>query len=125
MRPNYTRPDGIGNQPEYTSSVALRAALGYAERGKPVFPTRHTPDKSPLTQRGFHDATTDRSRVHAFWNSKPGASIGMPTGKESGVFVLDQDRLDALGELPGELPPTLTASTPRGGFTSSSSTSKA
>jgi hypothetical protein len=39
----------------------------------------------------------------------------MPTGEESGVFVLDQDRLDALGELPGELPPTLTASTPRGG----------
>jgi hypothetical protein len=40
----------------------------------------------------------------------------MPTGAESGVFVLDQDRLEGLGELPGELPPTLTASTPRGGF---------
>lgn len=115
MPPNITPRQGRDN-PEYSPKRALNAALSYAERGKPVFPTRHAPDKAPLTQRGFHDATTDRRRVHAFWNSKPGASIGMPTGEESGVFVLDQDRLDALGELPGELPPTLTASTPRGGF---------
>ncbi len=114
--PNITTPRQGADNLDYSPKQALNAALSYAERGKPVFPCKHAPDKAPLTWRGFHDATKSASKVHAFWTASPGASIGMPTGEESGVFVLDQDRLEALGELPGELPPTLTASTPRGGF---------
>jgi hypothetical protein len=40
----------------------------------------------------------------------------MPTGARSGVFVVDVDRLEALGELPRELPDTLTIRTPSGGL---------
>ena len=40
----------------------------------------------------------------------------MPAGKVSGVFVVDVDRLAALGELPRELPETLTIRTPSGGL---------
>ena len=86
-------------------------------RGKPVFPCRHAPEKSPLTGRGgFHKATTDRRMVHGFWNANPGASIGVPTGERGGFFVLDVDRMEALDELPGELPETLAVRTPRGGL---------
>ncbi len=116
MRPNYSHPDGIGKQTEYTRSKALGAALAFAERGKPVFPCRHAPAKTPLTTNGFHDATTDASRVHAFWTRHPGASIGVVAGEESGWWILDVDRLDALGELGLELPPTLTVRTPSGGL---------
>lgn len=113
--PEVKDPSPAGGEPDYTRSRALRAALALAGRGKPVFPTRHAPEKSPLTTNGFKDASTDAARVHAYWTSKPSASIGMPTGAASGVFVVDVDRLGALGELPGELPPTLTATTPRPG----------
>ncbi len=95
-----------------------RAALGYSAKGIPVFPCKPAPDKSPLTKRGFYDATTDRSRITGYWNSNPHASIGMPTGERSGFFVLDEDRpgaLDELEEKMGKLPPTLTIRTPRGG----------
>jgi len=90
-----------------------------AEQAKPVFPCRHAPDKSPLTRRGFKDATTDLAKIHAYWNANPGASIGMPTGRASGIFVMDVDRLEALEELEkehGKLPVTLIVRTPRGGW---------
>ena len=41
--------------------------------------------------RGFHDATTDRARVRAWWSRFPAANIGMPTGAASGVVVVDVD----------------------------------
>jgi Bifunctional DNA primase/polymerase, N-terminal/Primase C terminal 1 (PriCT-1) len=87
-------------------------ALKIAAKGKPVFPCR---DKRPLTPRGFKDATVDPAQVNMFWNKHRGAMIGMPTGKRSGVFVVDVDRPEAVGELPGRLPKTRTIRTPRGG----------
>jgi hypothetical protein len=90
-----------------------RAALRITNKDKPVFPCR--PDKSPYTPHGFHDATTNPGQVNAYWNKYSGASIGVPTGKRSGVLVMDVDRLEALGKLPQELPETLTIRTPRGG----------
>jgi DNA-binding Lrp family transcriptional regulator len=80
-----------------------------------VFPCRPG-GKEPLTRRGFKDATTDRSRVHAWWTRWPGANIGIPTGEASGLLVLDEDRVGALSELPGELPETTTARTGGGGL---------
>lgn len=104
-----------------------RAALKIAETGRPVFPCRPAPDKSPLTKRGFKDATTDQAKINAFWNANHGASIGVPTGKESGFWVLDVDvdpdkgidgfsALEELEKEHGKLPLTLTVRTPRGGF---------
>jgi hypothetical protein len=91
-----------------------QAALKIAGRGKPVFPCKQ--DKAPYTPHGFLDATSNPARVTALWNRYGGEKIGMPTGTASGVFVVDVDRLEALGELPRELPETLTIRTASGGL---------
>jgi hypothetical protein len=94
------------------------AALKIAGRGKPVFPCKG--NKAPCTPRGFKDATTDPGRVTALWTLYGGEKIGMPTGEASGIFVVDVDRLEALGELDPELlqalRETLTIRTPSGGL---------
>jgi len=72
--------------------------------------------KEPLTPNGFKNATTDKRKIRMWWKRWPDALIGMPTGPASGVFVADVDRLAALGELPYELPETLTARTRRPGL---------
>jgi len=105
-------------QQQSNRTELLRAALGYSAKGIPVFPCKPAPDKSPMTKRGFYDATTSRPRITGYWKAFPHASIGMPTGERSGFFVLDEDRpgaLDELEEKMGKLPPTLTIRTPRGG----------
>ena len=61
-----------------------------ASRDIPVFPC--TPGgKQPLTNHGFHDATSDLSAVKNWWQRWPDANIGMPTGAISGVDVVDVD----------------------------------
>lgn len=110
-----------------TRAEIHREALEYAERSIPVFPCRHAPEKSPLTRRGFKDATTDPARVNAYWNQHRGASIGIPTGKGSGIFVVDVDfdpskgidgqpHLEELQRRNGKLPDTKTVRTPKGGL---------
>jgi|SRR5215203_889409 len=103
--------------PEYALRIH-HGAEKIASRGRPVFPCK--PDKSPYTPRGFKDATTNPGQVNAFWNRYRDAQIGMPTGKHSGVFVVDVDRLEALAELDpqlqNELHETLTVRTPSSGL---------
>ena len=95
-------------------------ALSYAALGQPVFPTK--PDKSPYTARGFKEATTNEATIREWWEKHPDAGIGIPTGKASGLLVLDRDdrhggdaSLSALVARHGDLPPTQQASTPSGG----------
>ncbi len=52
-------------------------ALGYGERGIPVFPCS---GKVPLTEHGFKDATTDPIRIRAMWEEHPDANIGGAMG---------------------------------------------
>jgi hypothetical protein len=98
----------------------LDCALKYAALGIPVFPTR--PDKRPYTQNGFLDATTDQAQIRKWWTKFPDAGIGAPTGKVSGLMLLDIDpdkggdeSLSMLVLEHGDLPPTLHAKTPRNG----------
>ncbi len=98
----------------------LDCALSYAALGLPVFPTK--PDKSPYTARGFKEATTNEATIREWWEKHPDAGIGIPTGKASGLLVLDRDdrhggdaSLSELVEQRGGLPPTQQASTPSGG----------
>lgn len=64
------------------------AAATYAAAGVPVFPC--VPGgKRPLTEHGFHDATTDPGQITAWWSRYPAANIGIPTGHV--VDVLDVD----------------------------------
>lgn len=92
----------------YTSRLQ-RAALNLAREGVPVFPVHSlddagvctcggpevnpkcSPGKHPRTPRGFLDATTDPHKITAWWNRWPEANIGIPTGKASGLLIVDMD----------------------------------
>jgi hypothetical protein len=67
-----------------------QAAAVYAANGVPVFPC-WPEDKTPMTKRGFHDASSDPAQVAAWWRKTPNANIGLPTGTVSGVDVVDVD----------------------------------
>jgi len=49
------------------------------------------PGKHPRTRNGFKDATADAGQIDAWWLESPNANIGVATGTESGVVVLDVD----------------------------------
>ena len=95
----------------------LNAALEYARLGYPVFPC-HPGGKTPLTQHGFKDATTDPEQISRWWCLHPAANIGLAT---AGLVAIDCDGED--NPWPGndgrtnslvEVHPAL-AETPRGG----------
>ncbi len=72
---------------------------------------------------GLHDATTDRSKIHAYWTRWPDANIGIPTGKASGIVSVDLDvyKADAWNQgdverEKGQLTDTATVATGRDGL---------
>jgi hypothetical protein len=113
----------------------LDAALSYAQRGWAVFPCHEpamggcscrrndcsSPAKHPRTLHGLRDASTDPEVVSRWWRRWPDANIGVRTGGESGLIVLDVDPdhggLNTLVELErrhDQLPPSLTVRTGAG-----------
>ena len=75
----------------HTSRLHLpEAAAAFVSAGVPVFPCVPG-EKRPLTEHGFHDATTDPAQVRAWWGRWPAANIGIPTGPASGIEVVDVD----------------------------------
>jgi len=90
-----------------SDSDLLSAALGYAAAGVPVFPC--TPlGKTPMTRRGFKDASVRPSRIASWWRWSPDSNIGLVTGAaQSSIDVLDidvhpgGDGFDALSRLQG------------------------
>lgn len=92
----------------------LLAAIAYTNIGYRVFPIR-TNAKTPLTQHGFKEATIDQAQITEWWERWPDANIGLATGEESGVSVVDVDGspgVDSMQIL--GLPKTWTVQTPRG-----------
>src|SRR5215210_9347017 len=89
---------------QLSAPALLKAALAYAGRGVPVFPCEPGA-KRPLTRNGHWDATTDRRTIERWWGRQPSANIGLPTGKKSGIVVLDVDvddgGLESLAKLEG------------------------
>jgi hypothetical protein len=70
----------------------MDAALDHGRQGVPIFPVGKGKDgKAPLTQNGFHDASTDLEKIKAWWTKYPRAKIGMPCGRASGIIVVDID----------------------------------
>lgn len=114
-----------------TRPGALRsAALWYAQQGIPVFPLLPR-DKRPLLARahrkgtpeydtcqgecgrdghGFYDATLDPGRIGAWWDRRPDANVGAPTGHAWDVIDVDPPNgymsLAAL-RTEGLIPPTI------------------
>lgn len=90
-------------------SGQLEAALGYVQRGWPVFPVRR--DKRPRTAHGLKDATTDADQVRQWWALWPDAGVAIRTGQ--GLLVLDVDgdeggeSLHQLEREHGDLPETV------------------
>lgn len=64
-------------------------ALPYIEMGWKVFPVR--PDKVPLCAHGRNDATCASVTIEDWSESYPDANIGVKTGKDGGLAVLDID----------------------------------
>ena len=109
--------------PHTDSNTLLHAALDYAARCWLVFPLKPG-EKTPLTPHGFKDATRDPEQIRAWWTQHPEANVGIRTGSESRLVVLDIDchdgvdgaaSLATLQEEFGPLPPTLEVKTPSGG----------
>lgn len=81
---------GVLRRVSDTWPVPSAAAREFAASGVSVFPC--VPDgKRPLTEHGFHDATTDTEQVVAWWRQYPEANLGVPTGAASGAVVVDVD----------------------------------
>lgn len=105
-------------QAEYYRSVAKHD-------GTTVRPVS-APGKLPKLKDWQNLASCDPERIMAFWSKStkgfPKANIGIATGPESGIFVLDIDgehgrqSLDALIKENGKLPNTVTVLTHSGGI---------
>ena len=75
-----------------------QTSLLLAAAGVPVFPVATS--KRPLTPHGFHDASTNPGQVADWWNRHPSANLAIPTGRLSGVDVVD---VDVHGQVDGYL----------------------
>jgi len=71
-------------------TTALNAALAYADRGWHVFPVQPPPNKKPVTEHGFLEATTDHAQIVAWWSEYPSAQVGVACGA-SGLCPVDLD----------------------------------
>jgi hypothetical protein len=72
----------------------------------PVFPCKEFIDrekgkisKAPYIRRGFLKATKDIEQIRQWWSQWPRALVGVPTGIETNLFVID---IDNDGEKNGE-----------------------
>ena len=92
-------------------SSVLNAALRYATvKSWPVFPVNAA--KTPLTTRGFKEASRDEHMIREWWRRYPEAGVALAIPE--GVLVVDVDPRNG-GVLPAGLPPTLSSSTRNGG----------
>jgi hypothetical protein len=64
-------------------------AFRLAAAGYPVFPIAAS--KRPTCPHSFKDAATEAADIRRLWRDHPGPLVGVPTGKVTGLFVLDLD----------------------------------
>lgn len=118
------------------SNLLLDVALECARRGWPVFPVHSMRDgqcscghsdcsnqaKHPRILNNLNEATTAPALVTGWWQNFPDANIGIATGQQAGLVVLDIDSyhggdasLDQLEARHGKLPDTVEVLTGGGG----------
>lgn len=66
-------------------------ALKYAENGISIFPCDPN-DKSPLTKKGYHAASTDTKKIKSWWTKHPDALIGGACDNQFTVLDFDFDK---------------------------------
>ena len=113
----------------------INYAQFYASRGFPVFPVHAVINgrcscrnsacpqkqrgKHPATRHGLKEATTDFEAIARFW-SNVAYNIGIRTGGDAGLFVVDIDLskggLESFASIEAELPTTTKQLTGGGGF---------
>lgn len=71
-----------------TTTDLLTAALGYADRGWPVFPLQKA-EKLPIFAGGFKIATTDPDKIRKWWTFLDEPNIGIATGHAFDVIDMD------------------------------------
>jgi len=109
---------------EYTARLPEEVTI-YIQNGWRMFPVK-AKSKEPQIPEWQKFATTNKAHLVSWWKQWPGANIGVATGRESNLFVLDidvkpaegRDGHRALGELErkyGPLPQTVRAQTSCGG----------
>ena len=90
---------------EQAAQALLAAALDYARRGWRVLPLHSvdhlgectcgspcaSPAKHPRLPDGVKGASADAAQVREWWRRWPHANVGVATGAESGLWVLDLD----------------------------------
>lgn len=79
--------------PENMLEVAINIVR---ELGFPVFPCRETLKnarvrKSPYISGGYKSASRDEKQIRDWWYKFPNALVGVPTGRETGIFIIDID----------------------------------
>ena len=118
------KPDGwVGVPP----GSCLDAALSYADRGWTIFPANGKKSyKSAKHSNGARwGAVKDPAQIRADFKKWPSAGIGLPTGVDNGIFVLDADTpkghgVDGIANLAelerqhGKLPDTRMVESPSG-----------
>lgn len=77
------------------SDVVLQAAYEYAEHRWRVLPLD---GKIPLTVHGSHDASTVPMTLERWFTTYP-CNVGIATGPESGLWVLDADGAEGIASL--------------------------
>ena len=95
----------------------IEHAMELARNHIPVFPCR--PDKSPYTDHGFKDASTDLRMVRRLFGPRPDALIGVPTGHRFDVLDIDVKHFEPVEWLKAcepEIPRTRTHRTRSGGL---------
>ena len=109
----------------------LAARLDYAERGWDSFPAKIVGKTKSSYKAAKHSngakwgKTRDHEQIRRDWQKWPDANVGIPTGVENGIFVVETDTpeghnvdgeasLQALESKHGTLPTTLMAISPSG-----------
>ena len=104
-------------------SLVERALACSNKHAVPVFPCRQ--DKSPTTEHGFKDASSDPAVIRKMFAHVHAEYVAMPTGSITGVSVLDIDvekdcdgvsGFEWLNANRGLIPQTRTVQTPSGGL---------
>ena len=95
----------------------------YIHGGRKIFPCLVNA-KNPITTNGYKDASSDPDQIRTWWEKHPNSNIGLATGKDANLVVVDVDvkndagGMESLKQLQDECGDfdTLMVHTPSGGL---------